>query len=62
MKFKDYKCSSCGHVFEEHVPDGEEFLETLSCPECKKTTAKRQLFGANIIYPSKHEAVKRRKG
>ena len=40
MRFYDFRCNACGHVFEELVESGED---TVACPTCAVPGATRQL-------------------
>lgn len=47
MPTYEYKCSSCGHEWEEEQRIVEDPLDT--CPACNQKTAQRQISGGNFI-------------
>lgn len=47
MPTYEYKCSSCGHEWEEEQRIVEDPLDT--CPACSQKTAQRQISGGNFI-------------
>lgn len=48
MPTYDYKCSSCGHVFEEF--HGMNDQPKIDCPQCQSTSEKQFSFGASIHF------------
>jgi putative FmdB family regulatory protein len=48
MRVTDYKCDSCGHVFDVWKKDLENWKSRVKCPECNLQKAKR-VFGIGDI-------------
>ncbi len=48
MPFYDYQCSQCGHAFEEFQSMSDALL--VDCPQCKKSSLKRLIGGAGVIF------------
>ena len=42
MPIYEYKCRSCGHVFEDFRPASEADTKT-ACPQCKKKDIERMM-------------------